>query len=108
MKCFPPAGGGEGSAWPHFSFGRGVRGAQLGSPQVESTLPIPLAEVQQLIQQQVQELGWSYERIKGFVARCFGGRSRGQLRDEELPTLLYHLRAEALQTMGHKPKTLSG
>ena len=100
MKCIFPVGGGEGSEWPHFSSGRGVRGAQLGSPQTESTLPIPLAEVQPLIQQQVQELGWSYEQIKGFVARCFGGRSRGQLRDDELPTLLYYLRAEALKPLG--------
>ena len=100
MKCVPPAGGGEGLELPHFSSGRGVRGAQLGSPQAESTLPIPLAEVQPLIQQQVQELGWSYERIKGFVAGLFGGRSRGQLLDEELPTLLYHLRAAALKGYG--------
>ena len=35
-----------------------------------------------------------------FVSSHFGGRSRGQLLDAELPTLLYYLRAEALKPLG--------
>ena len=100
MKCVAPVGGGVGSELPPFSSERGVRGAQLGSPQAESPLPIPLAEVQGLIQQQVLSLGWTLEQMMGFVADHFGGRSRGQLLDAELPMLLYHLRAEALKSLG--------
>ena len=74
----------------------GWRGDELGFPQSETTLPIPLGELQSLIQRQVQGLAWTAEQVKVFVSGCFGGRNRSQLRDDELLTLLYHLRVEAL------------
>ena len=77
----------------------GWRGDELGFPQSETTLPIPLGELQSLIQRQVQGLAWTAEQVKVFVSRCFGGRSRSQLQDDELLTLLYHLRVEALEPL---------
>ena len=100
MKCVAPVGDAGGLDLPILNSGRGVRGAEMGSPQPESSLPIPLAELQSLIQQHVQALGWTVERVKGFVSEHFGGRSRSQLLDAELPTLLYHLRTEALRPLG--------
>ena len=100
MKCVAPAGDEVDSDLPILNSGRGERGVEKGSPQPESPLPIPLAELQSLIQQQVQALGWTVERVKAFVSEHFGGRSRSQLLDAELPTLLYHLRTEALRQLG--------
>ena len=100
MKCLAPEGNEVGSDLPILNSDRGVRGDEPGFPQPELPLPIPLAELQSLIQQQVQALGWTVEPVKAFVSEHFGGRSRSQLRDDELPTLLYYLRAEALKPLG--------
>ena len=97
MKCVPYKGDEDGSNLPINFSGRGVRGEESGFPQAEPTLPIPFDKLQSLIQKQVRDLGWTAEKMMRFVAKHFGGRSRSQLLDEELPTLLYYLRTEALK-----------
>ena len=49
------------------------------------------------IQTVVQKLGWSIDEICEFVAEKFQGKRRAQLSDEELVSLLYHLRVQYLE-----------
>ncbi|PZV09844.1 MAG: hypothetical protein DCF32_01140, partial [Leptolyngbya sp.] len=64
-------------------------------------IPIPFDECYAAIQSNVRQLGWSMERLKGFLSEKFDGRSRmAELFDEELFVLLYWLRLERVDAQG--------
>lgn len=66
-------------------------------PVSVGALSLPLDEVLDGIQCQVKRLGWGVTEMQQFIADHFGSRGRAELRDDELPLLLYHLKDAALQ-----------
>lgn len=101
MKCGCPEVGLKNP----FSSGGGVRGGDLSFPQPEhpknTPIPIPFDEGYAAIQSTVRQLGWSMERLKGFLCEKFNGRSRmAELFDDELFVLLYWLRLEGIDAQG--------
>jgi hypothetical protein len=65
MKSEAHCAGVLGSDPKFFSPERGVRGDEMSFPQ---EIEVPDPELQELIQRQVQKLGWSYEVICQFIA----------------------------------------
>ncbi|MBD2233670.1 hypothetical protein [Phormidium tenue] len=101
MKCGGPEAGFKNS----FSPDGGVRGGDFSFPQPTAPknnhIPIPFDECYAAIQSSVRQLGWSMERLKGFLSEKFDGRSRmAELFDEELFVLLYWLRLERVDAQG--------
>jgi hypothetical protein len=95
MKCGGPEAGLKNSFPPD----GGVRGGDFSFPQPpapkNNPIPIPFDECYAAIQSNVRQLGWSMDRLKGFLSEKFNGRSRiAELFDEELFVLLYWLRLE--------------
>ncbi|MDA0673615.1 MAG: hypothetical protein O3C67_07920, partial [Cyanobacteria bacterium] len=57
----------------------------------------PLPEVLGHIQTTIRQLGWDFQQVQGFIRDRFQGRQRRDLKDAELPTLLYYLKVAATQ-----------
>jgi hypothetical protein len=100
MKCGGPEAGSKNS----FSPDGGVRGGDFSFPQPpapkNNPIPIPFDECYAAIQSSVRQLGWSMERIKGFLSEKFGRSRMAELFDEELFVLLYWLRLEKVDAQG--------
>ena len=100
MKCVAPEGHDDGSENENSLSDRGVRGDLSSFPQGPvsvGALSLPLDEVLDGIQCQVKRLGWGVAEIQQFIADRFGDRRRAQLKDDELPLLLYYLRVAELE-----------
>ena len=86
----------------HTLFERGGEGGRKPSfPQPREPVAMTTTidrEVWGAIQTQVHDLGWSLEKVRGFLRSHFAGRDRiWQLSEDELRTYLYYLRAESLE-----------
>lgn len=88
MKGVAPEGHAVGSETPVSSPDRGVRGGELGFPQM---LELPDAQVDNKIRHYFRLLGWSYQEVGQFIADHFSGKRRSELNSDELLTLLYYL-----------------
>lgn len=82
---------------PHRT-GPGSKKIPANNPNA-SPLPTdwPLPEVLDQIQTTIRQLGWNFQQVQGFIRDRFQGRQRRDLKDAELPTLLYYLKVAATQ-----------
>jgi hypothetical protein len=91
MKCEAQRACGIGSDPISFPPERGVRGDEPDFPQA---LTPSDPELQAQVQGRVHKQGWSYERIRQFIADRFEGKRWLELNGDEQLLLLYYLQTE--------------